>query len=107
MGDEELEEEAKQVTKELDSTQKKILESLTDGSLGQYAIGGNEKQWRDSLKGGKMVSNVSIKSSKRKADVNEEEPSKKKPRWASEDASPPLGKTKKKRTPKPKRRHPR
>merc|ERR1712137_94206 len=73
--DEELEEEAKQVTKELDSTQKKILESLTDGSLGQYAIGANEKQWRDSLKGGKMVSNVSIKSSKRKADVNEEEPS--------------------------------
>ena len=48
-----------------------------------------------------------LKSSKRKADVNEEEPSKKKPRWASEDASPPLGKTKKKRTPKPKRRHPR
>ena len=105
--DDELAEGAKQVHKELEQHQRKILEALTDGSLDRYAITGSEKQWKDSLQGGRVPANISIKSSKRPLPTEEDAPSKKKPRW-SEPTGPTKqsGKGKKRSFGPTKQRHP-
>lgn len=102
--DDELENEAKVVYKELDQKQKQLLESLTDGKLEEYAISGSEKQWRDNLKaaGKNAPANVSIKTGKKRSLPNptEEQP-RKKPKWNNKSPG------KKNSSKKPKRNHPR
>lgn len=104
--DDELESEAKIVKQQLDEKQRRLLESLAgDSSFEKFAIGGNEKQWKEQLKGNKPPSNVSIKSGKRPLEDSDEQPDRKKPKW--DDKKSPKKKRKSSSSKGKKNRHPR